>query len=292
VGPGAVGVNGTITGGGEMNADSRRAMAFALILLGLLVAVGGHWATTTIIADTSPPSIVEAATTSGDLAYISGKPHLILVFTENLGVQEASAEIRRVGVLGTPGALVEKVAMKQTSRSGTRYQYDGRGSKTLEANKEYLVVYRVSDTAGNVDTYRARIRLVGVEARVYVNGVEVKSTHDKIVVRSLDLFLKAVVTQGAGGVENIYATVTHSGDSERVDFTESGSEWVATYHLPEDGSYTLYVKLVDTGGGETMLASFTIELGAQTRGAMVYATLGFLALAAVYLWVKEEEKPR
>jgi len=266
-------------------------LGLALVAMGLLLGVGGYWSLTTIIADCSPPVILEEATTSGDTAYISGKPHLVLIFEENVGVQSATAEIREVGLLGTVGSLVEEVALEETSHTGTNYQYEGKPDTPLARNKEYWVIYRVVDTAGNSDTYKAKIKLVDVTAEVYVNGRRVEHTYDKIVINTLTLNLEARVTSGAAGVARIHATITHNGETNTLEFANTGpGTWTATYKLPEDGVYTLYVKLVDTGGGETMLASFTIQLGAQYRAPLVYGTLGMLGLATLYYMTKPQAK--
>jgi len=275
-----------------MNKQNKTIIAWTIIIAALIAGGSYYWGGSTIIADSTPPSIIEAATTSGDLAYGTGSPKVILVFTENVGVQSATATLYNVGTLGTLGSLVEELVLTQTTKTGTQYQYDGRFIKTLEANKEYYLVYKVTDTAGHSDTYgkdtlgrgTVKIKLVQVEATVYVNGIEVKSTSDKIYVDSLSLFFEAEVTTGAANIESVYATI----NTVRVDFTQSGSKWVATYQLPGDGSYTLFVKMVDTGGSSTMLASFSIELGTEQRVPLILGTLGALVLAVI--WFSMDQK--
>jgi len=59
-----------------MDHDKLRILAVFLII-GSLVAGGAYyWGTSTIIADTTPPVINEAATTSGAISYANGKPTL------------------------------------------------------------------------------------------------------------------------------------------------------------------------------------------------------------------------
>lgn len=278
----------------QISKDTKTALAIAIIVLSALMGAGYHWTNTTIIADSSPPNIIEAATTSGDIVYGSGKPKVILVFTENVGVQSVTATLYNVGTLSTLGSKVEEITLTQAAKSGTQYQYEGRSTTTLEANKEYFIVYRVTDTAGHTDTYgkdslgrgTARIKLVQVEATVYVNGIEVKSTSDKIIVNNLVIFMEAEVTTGTQNVDRVYATI----NSETVDFTQSGTKWVATYTLPEDGTYTLYVKLVDTGGTQTMLASFNISTGQQLDTRTIVGAVLVLLAGIVWYTVDKEKR--
>jgi len=276
-----------------MSTQNKTIIAWTFIIAVIIVGGSYYWGGSTIIADSSPPSIIEAATTSGDLVYGSGSPKVILLFTENVGVQSASAELYNVGTLGLLGSLVEKLTLTQTAKTGTQYQYDGRFTKILEANREYYIVYKVTDTAGHSDTYgkdtlgrgTVKIKLVQVEAKVSVNGIEVKSTSDKIYVDTLTLFFEVEVTTGAQNIDKIYATV----NTVRVDFTKSGTKWVATYQLPGDGSYTLFVKMVDTGGSQTMLASFSIELGIENRTPLIIGTLGALLIGIIWFSVDQKK---
>jgi hypothetical protein len=278
----------------DMNSDQKTSIAIAIIILAVILGAGYHWGNTTVIADSSPPNIIEAATTSGDIVYGTGKPKVILVFTENVGVQSATATLYNVGALGMLGSKIEELSLTQVAKNGDQYQYDGRFLTVLEANREYYIVYKVTDTAGHSDTYgkdslgrgTVKIKLVQVEATVYVNGIEVKQTSDKIYVDTLTLFMEAQVTTGATNVQTIYATV----NTQRADFTQSGTKWVATYQLPGDGSYTLFVKMVDTGGSSTMLASFSIELGTEQRVPLILGTLGALVLAVI--WFSMDQRKR
>jgi len=277
----------------KLSKDAKTALAITVIFISVILGYGYHWGSATVIADSTPPSIIEAATTSGDIVYGSGKPKVILVFTENVGVQSATATLYNMGSFNRLGSKIEELALTETARNGDQYQYDGRFTTVLEANHEYFIVYRVTDTAGHTDTYgkdtlgrgTVKIKLVQVEAKVSVNGIEVKSTSDKIYVDTLTLFMEAEVTTGATNVQSIYATIN---GGTRVDFTQSGTKWVATYTLPEDGSYTLYVKMTDTGGSSTMLASFSIELGTQQRTPLILGTLGALLVAII--WYNMDQK--
>ncbi len=277
----------------KLSKDAKTALAITVIFIAAILGYGYHWGSTTVIADSTPPSIIEAATTSGDIVYGSGKPKVILVFTENVGVQSATATLYNIGSFNRLGSKIEELALTETAKNGDQYQYDGRFTTVLEANHEYFIVYRVTDTAGHTDTYgkdtlgrgTVKIKLVQVEATVSVNGIEVKSTSDKIYVDTLTLFMEAEVTTGATNVQSIYATIN---GGTRVDFTQSGTKWVATYTLPEDGSYTLYVKMTDTSGSSTMLASFSIELGTQQRTPLILGTLGALLVAII--WYNMDQK--
>jgi hypothetical protein len=278
-----------------MNNQTKTIIAWTLIIAVIIVGGGYYWGSSTIIADSSPPIILESVTTGGDLAYGTGSPKVTLVFTENVGVQSATATLYNVGSLGILGSKIEEITLTQTAKTGTQHQYDGRFTKTLEANREYYIVYRVTDTAGHSDTYgkdtlgrgTVKIKLVQVEATIKVNGIEVKSTSDKIIVDSLTLFFEAEVTTGAQNIDSIYATI----NTVRVDFTQSGTKYVATYMLPGDGSYTLYVKLLDTGGGQTMLASFSIQLGSEQRTPLIIGTLGALLAGIIWFTMDQNNGP-
>jgi len=96
-------------------------------------------------------------------------------------------------------------------------------------------------------------------------------------VHELNQLLKSMGEKGLK-VRTVYATI----NTQRVDFTQSGTKWVATYKLPGDGSYTLYVKMVDTSGSSTILASFSIELGREQRTPLLIATLAALTIAIIW----------
>ncbi|MFH2109626.1 MAG: hypothetical protein ABIJ47_00035 [Candidatus Bathyarchaeota archaeon] len=276
-----------------MNTRLVRTAAWALIILS--VALGGayFWGTSTIIADSTPPVIDEAASTSGAIAYGTGKPTVILFVEENLGMQEATAEIFQVGLLGTRGSLVQKCTMGQASKSGTTYKYLGAFTVSLEANKEYILLYTASDSAGHKDTYEARIKLVNLEGEVLVNGVKVKGPGTTIYVTSLKLEFKVVVTQGAGSVDKIYCVV----GADTINFAKSYDgygieQWTGTYTLPGDGKYEFVVIVRDTGSTNTQLASFGVELGTEQRWPLIIGTLGVLGVAAVYFSMEPKPKPK
>lgn len=272
-----------------MNISQKTTTTIALTLIAAAIITGGsyYWGTTTIIADSTPPHIIEAAATSGDLVYGTGHPKVTLVFTENVGVQTATATLYEIRPLNILGTKIEEITLTETTKNNNQYQYNGRFTKTLEANKEYFIVYQVTDTAGHHDTYgkdslgrgTVRIKLVQVEATITVNGVQVKHTSDKIYVDNLNLFIEATITTGTNNIETIYATI----NTQRVDFTQSGTKYIATYKLPGDGSYTLYIKMIDTSGSQTMLASFSIELDTPQRTPIIILTLATIAATAIYL---------
>ena len=274
-----------------MNKQTQATVALGLIILSALFGGAYYWGTSTIIADTTPPTIDEAATTSGGIAYSTGKLTVVLFVEENLGMQEATAEIFNVGLLGIRGSSVQKCTMGQASKSGTTYKYIGVFTATLNANKEYIILYTATDTAGHKDTYATRIKLVSLEGEAYVNGVKVKGPGDTIYVTSLKLEFKVVVTQGAGSVDKIYCVV---GD-DTINFEKSYDgygieQYTGTYTLPKDGTYEFVVIVRDTGGSNTQLASFGVVLGTEQRWPLIIGTLGVLGVAAVYFSM--EPKPK
>jgi len=232
-----------------VNRQTQQKLAWFCIIFSLVLGVSYTWGNSTIVADTTPPVIDEAATTSGSIAYGTGKPTVNLFVVENLGMQEATAEIFDIGLLGTRGSLVQKCVMGQASKSGTTYKYIGVFTVTLDPNKEYIILYTATDTAGHKDTYEPRIKLVNLEGQVHVNGIKVTGPGDTIYVTSLKLEFKVVVTQGAGSVDKIYCVV----GADTINFAKSYDgygieQWTGTYTLPKDGTYEFVVIVRDTGG--------------------------------------------
>jgi len=276
-----------------MNARIMRTAAWTLIIISVVMGGAYFWGTSTIIADTQPPIIDEAASTHGAIAYGTGKPTVTLFVVENLGIQEATAEIFQVGLLGTRGSLVQKCTMGAAGKSGTTYKYLGVFTVSLDPNKEYILLYTATDAAGHKDTYETRIKLVNLEGEVLVNGVKVKGPGDTIYVTSLKLDFKAVVTQGAGSVDKIYCVV---GD-KTLEFAKSYDgygieQWTGTYTLPGDGKYEFVIIVRDAGGSNTQLASFGVVLGTEARWPLIIGTLGVLGVAAVYFSLEPKPKPR
>ena len=274
-----------------MNKQTQRTLAWGLIILAVILGGSYFWGTSTIVADTTPPVIDEAATTSGAIAYGTGKPTVVLFVTENLGMQQATAEIFNIGLLGMRGSLVQKCTMAQASKSGTTYKYIGAFTVTLEANKEYYILYTATDTAGHKDTYEPKIKLVNLEAQVHVNGIKVAGPGSTIYVTSLKLEFKVVVTQGAGSVDKIYCVV----GEDTVDFKKSYDgygieQYTGTYTLPKDGTYEFVVIVKDTGGTNTQVASFGVVLGTEQRWPLIIGTLGVLGVAAVYFSMEPQPK--
>ncbi|MFH2111685.1 MAG: hypothetical protein ABIJ47_10560 [Candidatus Bathyarchaeota archaeon] len=274
-----------------MNRQTQTTLAWGLIIMAFILGGAYFWGSSTIIADTTPPVIDEAASTSGGIAYGTGKPTVFLFVTENLGMQQATAEIFNVGLLGIRGSLVQKCTMGEASKSGTTYKYVGAFTVSLDPNKEYIILYTATDTAGHKDTYEAKIKLVNLAGEVLVNGVKVKGPGDTIYVTSLSLEFKVVVTQGAGNVDKIYCVV----GADTINFAKSYDgygieQWTGTYTLPKDGTYEFVVIVRDTGGSNTQLASFGIVLGTEMRWPLIVGTLGVLGVAAIYFSM--EPKPR
>ncbi|MFH2109893.1 MAG: hypothetical protein ABIJ47_01390 [Candidatus Bathyarchaeota archaeon] len=276
-----------------MNRQTQTTLAWGLIILAFVLGGAYFWGTSTIVADTTPPVIDEAATTSGAIAYGTGKPTVVLFVTENLGMQQATAEIFNVGLLGIRGSLVQKCTMGQASKTGNVYKYVGAFTVTLEANKEYYILYTATDTAGHKDTYEPKIKLVNLEGQVHVNSVKVKGPGDTIYVTSLKLEFKVVVTQGAGSVDKIYCVV----GADTINFAKSYDgygieQYTGTYTLPGDGKYEFVVIVKDTGSTNTQLASFGIVLGTEQRWPLIIGTLGVLGVAAVYFSVEQPKKTK
>ena len=96
---------------------------------------------------------------------------------------------------------------------------------------------------------------VELEAEVYVNAIKV-GVGDTVTVDTLDLSLRVAVTKGS--IQQIWGYV----DEEKIIF-EAGEagEYTAGYTLPGDGVYTVTVRVLDAGGEERPLASFTAVHG-------------------------------
>jgi len=92
-----------------------------------------------------------------------------------------------------------------------------------------------------------------VAAEVYVNDVKV-APGDTVTVDTLDFVIRAVVTEGASSVQQLYGFV----DEERLifDVNEDWTEFTATYRLPGDGEYDINVRVLDKAGRDTLVASF------------------------------------
>jgi len=253
--------------------------------------IGGayYWGVSTIIADTTPPEIDEAASTHGAVAYGSGKLEVVMFVEENLGVQEATVELYHVGLLGTRGTKIQKCTMGQAKKSGTTYKYIGAFSVTLDMNKEYILLYTATDTAGHKDTYETRITLVSLEAIVYVNDIKVEGPGSTVYVTSLKLTFKVVVTQGAGSLDKIYCVV---GEETIDNFVKSHDgygieQWTGTYTLSGDGSYEFVVIVRDMGGTNTQLASFSVELGGRYQTELIIGVFAVLVLASLVFLSKK-----
>jgi len=274
-----------------MNRDSLKALSVALIAIGVLLGGAYMWGVSTIIADTTPPEIDEGATTSGALAYGDGKPKVTLYVEENLGMQEAKAELYHVNLIGTRGTLYQRCTMAQAGKSGTTYKYLGSFTVTLEQNKEYILLYTATDSAGHKDTYETRIKLVAMEAEVWVNDHKVEGAGSTVYVTSLQVAFKVVVTQGAGNLDKVYCVVgSDTVDNFQRTYEGYGIEnWVGSYTLPGDGSYEFVVIVRDLGGTNTQLATFTVELGGAHQTELIIAVFAVLAAAGLYMYVKPQE---
>ena len=145
-----------------------------------------------------------------------------------------------------------------------------------------------------------------MKAEVYVNDVKV-APGDTVTVDTLSLSLRVAFTQDLGSVQQLYGFV----DDQRLIFSvgTTPGEYVAIHRLPGDGSYDVYVRVLDTAGRDTLLASFVtihgsgvaepdpvqeaVEEALSTGSIILSAALGSLG-AGLYLLggVKEERKRR
>lgn len=266
--------------------------AAALLLITAGVVFGGayQWGVTTIIGDSTDPVINEAATTGdgshGYIAYGSGKPTVLCFVTENLGMQKVTAEIFGINMAGWKGNSIEKITLTADGKtSSTVYKYKGTFTETLDSQKKYWITYTATDAAGRTDTYDARITLIAVDGKVYVNDIEV-TPGSTIYVKELLLFIEVEVTQGTDSVSRVYGVM----NGEQLEFTASQGRYVCTYTLPGDGSYSFMVQILDNAGTDTQLASFSISLGSQYTIEIVYVVAGLLVAGLIYSYVSDHEK--
>lgn len=271
-----------------MKKKTLQAIALLLILGSVLGAGAYYWGTSTIVADTSPPVIKEQASTSGAIAYGSGKPTLLLFVSENLGIESAEVEIKTMGGwLGVGSETVETLTMEYVSKTtSTTYKYRAKLTKQLEQNTEYQVIYRVYDQADHGDTWTTTIETVNLDGIVRVNGIEVQGPDDKIYVKSLELGIQVEITQGENTVNRIYGRV----NGQELDFSQTPSDiWISSYTLPEEGSYSFLIQVLDTSGTDTQLASFNVQLGSSyQREILIVLAIG-LAVALGYGYMKQRE---
>lgn len=274
-----------------MDQGRLRILAVFLILGSVLVGGAYYWGTSTIIADTTPPVINEAATTSGAISYADGKPTLLLFVDENLGIELAQVEIKtKGGLLGLGSTTVETLDMDLVQKMNQdTYKYKATCSKQLAQNTEYTVIYRVYDQADNGDTWTTEIETVNLDGVVRVNGVTVEGPEDTIYSKSLDLGIEVEITQGENTVSRIYGVV----NSEQLEFSQSPSGiWITSYTLPEDGKYSFLIQVLDTSGTDTQLASFNVQLGNDYQLEILIAAAGLLGAALLYGYVSSKGKKK
>jgi len=280
--------------------SSLKTLSVALIVVSLLLGGAYYWGTTTIVADTTPPEISEAST-HGSIAYGTGRPTVLLFVHENIGIEEATAELKySTGFQRS----IEKLTLSFDKKlAGDTYQYRGTFTEQLSQNTEYKLIYRVTDQADHSDSWTTTLKTVNLAGTVYVNGIEVKSPGDTIYVDSLDLTIAADVTP-ADSVSSIYGVV----NGKRLTFTQgaggdegdsdeplvswlasvSSDAWIAEYLLPGDGTYSFSVQVLDMGGTDTQLASFTVELGGAHQTELIVAVFAVLAAAGLYMYLRPE----
>ena len=270
-------------------ADKRVYLALFLILGSLMVGGSYYWGTSTIIADTTHPVINEAATTSGAIAYGDGYPTLLLFVDENLGLESVEVEVRTLGgLLGWGSKEIETISMSLAQQlDKDTYKYRGTLTQQLEQNTEYTIIYRVYDQADLGDSYTTSIETVNLAGIVTVNGITVDGPTDTIYVNSLDLEIKVEITQAASSVTRVYGVV----NGQQLDFEKYPSgDYATLYTLPEDGSYTFMVQVLDAGGSDTQLASFNIELGQQYQVELMILVFGLILVGSLYFYFERTDK--
>ena len=266
-------------------------LALFLIVGSILVGGLSQWGTSTIHADLTDPAINHAATTSGPMAYGDGYLSLLMFVDENQGIELASVEVRTTGGLwGIGSKLVESLDMDLDRKMDSdTYKFKATLSEQLEQNTEYTVIYRVYDHADRGDTWTTSIETVSLDGTVTINGVEVLGPEDHIYVKTLELGLEVEVTQGADSVERVYCLI----NGLTVEFNKMPSGvYAAGYTLPEDGTYTFMVYLVDTVGTGSLLASFSIELGSQYQIPLVVISFGAIAAGGLYFYFERQDKAK
>lgn len=276
-----------------MNGAARTAIAAIFIVLALL-GVGYGWKTATIIADTTPPDIIEESTTHGDVSYPpDGKLTVIAVVRETVGMKMVTCEL--FSGLPPTGTRLEKITLSLAEKlSGDLYKYRGTFTKTLTKEKTYYLRYWATDEAGHKTDWQTSVRLINLDGYVKVNGRKVTGPDDEILVTSLDLTIQVYVTAGADTVQGIYCLV----NGERVrDFAKKGNlltgfYWETTYTLPEDGRYSFLIQVLDTAGNEAQFASFTVSVGSTNKWLMIGGAVGVLGLVAAYGYLGRKERKR
>lgn len=274
-----------------MNQRTLQAAALLLIVGAIMVGGAYYWGTSTIVADSSPPVINEGATTHGPIAYLSGKPTLLLFIDENLGLESATAEIKTMGgPFGIGSTTLEIINMKLDQKMDSdTYKYKGTCTVQLAQNTKYTVIYKANDQADNSDTWTTEIQTVNLSGKVRVNGIEVKGPEDTIYTKSLELGIEVEITSGANTVSRIYGVV----NGETLEFTRMPSGIYAVgYKLPKDGRYGFMIQVLDTSGTDTLLASFNIQLGAEYQLQLVILVAGALVAAVLWTYVSQEEKKK
>ena len=277
-----------------------RLLLVAVVIVAALLGVGYGWKTATIIADTTPPEILQSFTTHGDIAYpADGRLTVNCYVEEAVGMQGVTCEL--FSGLPPTGTRLEKITLELVERGFTAslghgggggggdrtlYHYRGTFTRTLTREKSYILRYWATDEAGHKSDWQTSVRLLNLDGYVKVNGIRVEGPDDSIVVKSLDLTIQVYVTAGADTVQNIYMVI--NGDQSNIaDFTRKGNAltgyyWETTYTLPQDGRYSFTVQVLDTAGNDVQLASFTITMRNQNRWLMVGGAVAVLGLVAVY----------
>lgn len=280
--------------------------AFSIFLIIASLTLGGayYWGTTTIVADTTPPVINEAASTSGAIAYGTGKPTVLLFVDEGLGIESATAELKHSTGFQTRIELIDLDFIKKMDSD--TYKYKGTFTKQLEQNTKYTLIYEVHDQADHSDKWITTLETVNLDGVVYVNGIEVKNPGDTIYVTTLQLTIAVELTQ-SDSVSSIYGVVNgvqltftqgdptdpndpnYNPDYPQVSWLASiaADAWYAEYLLPGDGSYSFMVLVTDTAGVDTQLASFTIELGGQYQTELIIGVFAILVLVGLFFLSKK-----
>ena len=287
----------------ELKPSHMKALSIFFIIASLAFGGAYYWGTVTLVADTTPPVINEAASTSGAIAYGTGRPTVILFVDENTGIESATAELKHSTGFQTSIETIDLDFIKKMDSD--TYKYKSTFTTQLDQNIKYTLIYRVHDQADHSDTWSTTLTTVNLDGTVYVNGKEVKNPGDTIYVTTLQLTIAVAITQSDsvssiyGMVNGVHLTFTQGagsggsgggGSDTNMDSwlaSVSSDAWVAEYLLPGDGSYAFMVLVTDTAGVDTQLASFNIELGGQYQTELIIGVFAALALASLVFLSKK-----
>ena len=238
------------------------------------------WNMTTIISDTTPPSINTETTTHGKIAYPSmGKPTLITHIQENIKLETVTATIKTTGgLLGIGSKTIETLTLNQVTQNDNHYKHRATLTQSLTENTEYKILYKATDHAGNQDTYTTTLTLVQLAGNIKVNGIKITDPDQTIILNTHTLFIQVEITQGQTSIHHIQLLV----NGEKTPLTHSQGKYITTIQLRKDGEYNILVQALDKTGQDTQLASFNIDLKTTRNPKTILgAALTLLAFSAL-----------